>query len=171
MFGKGTKLFGLAPIYLLYWTAGAIMAGMIAAQHILPIPNQASTVMQHSAEDSEHEAMHAMLVELDPAKAPEISLQLSKDAVSGWNLFVDVTNFEFEPIGEAVEMGVGHAHLYINDVKMARLYGPYFHIPELPAGTHQIRVSLNAHNHASFAVNGQPVEAETVLEQSETPTQ
>ena len=171
---KKWKLFGIAPIYLVYWTAGAIMTGMIIAQYVLPIPNQASVQMDHSMHaDPAHEAMHAMLVELDPNAPPELRLEVTKDAVSGWNLFVDVTNFTFVPatVDAEDQLGEGHAHLYVNDVKMARLYGPHFHIPDLPVGENTLRVTLNANNHASYAVNGEPVAAEITLEQSKTPAQ
>ncbi|MEM7242378.1 MAG: hypothetical protein AAF429_09350 [Pseudomonadota bacterium] len=169
---KNLKLFGIAPIYLLYWTAGAIMTGMIIAQYVLPIPNQASVQMDHSMhEDPEHEALHEMLVELDPAMPPDLRLEITKDAVSGWNLFVDVENFTFVPASEGAEavLGEGHAHLYVNDVKMARLYGPHFHMPDLPTGEHRLRVTLNANNHASYAVNGQAVAVEALLVQPEMP--
>ena len=36
-------------------------------------------------------------------------------------------------------LGHGHAHLYINGEKVARLYSPYFYIAELEEGD-QIRV-------------------------------
>lgn len=113
-----------------------------------------------------HEAMHAELLDL-PADQPSPALDLSvrPDPVTGWNLHVITRNFRFAPENASIANlpGEGHAHIYVNGTKIARLYGPWFHIGDLPEGENRIRVTLNANDHRQLAVGGKALEAETVV--------
>ena len=62
-----------------------------------------------------------------------VALELTKDPMSGWNLFIKTTNFNFSPekVNQPHQSGTGHAHLYLNDKKYARVYSSYFHLPDL----------------------------------------
>lgn len=91
------------------------------------------------------------------SEAPAITaLSLTEDSVSGWNLQIQVENFQFVPqeIGQTNIPNEGHAHLYINGEKVARLYGPFFHISDLPMGEHRIVVTLNTNQHAEIQHDG-----------------
>ena len=91
------------------------------------------------------------------AEIPAITaLSLTEDSVSGWNLQIQVENFQFVPqeIGQTNIPNEGHAHLYINGEKIARLYGPFFHISDLPMGEHRIVVTLNTNQHAEIQHDG-----------------
>ena len=55
--------------------------------------------------------------------------------------------------------GEGHAHIYVDGEKLNRVYGPYYHIPALSPGAHEIRVTLNANSHNDLTLNGEPIEA------------
>jgi hypothetical protein len=59
----------------------------------------------------------------------------------------------------------GHAHLYVDGVKIARLYGPYFHIPDLPVGDHEISVNLSSNDHSYYLVEGDKIAARTTVTQ------
>ena len=50
--------------------------------------------------------------------------------------------------------GTGHAHVYINGVKLGRLYGHWMHLTGLKAGEHTIKVTLNSNDHQDYALNG-----------------
>lgn len=94
--------------------------------------------------------------------APEITaFRIEKDAVGGFNVFLATENFTFAPeeVNGADVEGHGHAHLYVNGVKLARLYGPALHIPELPFGPLDFRVALNTNNHSEYAILGVPIDA------------
>ena len=54
--------------------------------------------------------------------------------------------------------GEGHAHVYVNGTKIARLYGTWMHIGSLPPGDVEVRVALSSNDHKALAVNGQPVQ-------------
>jgi hypothetical protein len=63
--------------------------------------------------------------------------------------------------------GEGHAHLYIDNVKRARLYGTWFHLEDLEPGKHIIRVTLNANNHSALIAKQRLVEASIRIIQPE----
>ena len=100
---------------------------------------------------------------------PRLQLALTPDALGGWNLNLMTENFQFVPerVGGEAALGEGHAHLYIDGVKIARLYSAWHHLGGLNKGQHEIMVSLNAHDHRVFADNGQPVQAILIVDAAE----
>jgi hypothetical protein len=88
--------------------------------------------------------------------APAIAMEVKKDPIGGWNLHLRVKNFRFAPerASAAHRAGEGHAHLYVNGRKIARLYGPWFHIGSLPHGKAVMQVTLNTNDHREIMVGG-----------------
>ncbi|MEM6587525.1 MAG: hypothetical protein AAF641_03690 [Pseudomonadota bacterium] len=123
------------------------------------------SVHDHTAHD--HGAMdhdHSELTDVT-GLAPTIALVFHPDGPQSRNLEMQVENFAFDPLAvnaDHVE-GRGHAHVYINDIKIARAYGPWMHLEALPIGTHEVRVTLNSNDHSQLAVAGTPVEATATL--------
>ena len=114
-----------------------------------------------SAED--HDAGHAEAIE-----APEgmsVSVEATPDSVSGLNVRISTTNFTFaaEQVGGAHVQGNGHAHVYVDGVKVGRPYGEHYHIGKVDPGERTIRVTLNANNHSEYATGGHVVEATTTV--------
>ena len=103
---------------------------------------------------------HSALTEMGDM-APELTLSLHPDGPQSRNLHIGVTGFVFDPEGVNGPHvpGHGHAHVYVNGVKMPRAYSPWVQLLALPKGTHEIRVTLNANDHLQLARNGQPIEA------------
>lgn len=98
---------------------------------------------------------HSTLLSLEAgANAPTIAIDLAKDVVGGWNLHIITTHFRFTPeaVNEEHRAGEGHAHIYVNGKKLARIYGPWFHIGALPKGNVEVSVTLNANGHQPLAV-------------------
>ncbi|MHC0430535.1 hypothetical protein ACX6XY_10135 [Streptomyces sp. O3] len=99
--------------------------------------------------------------------APEVGLTVRPDSLDGWNLHIPVRNFRFTPdsVGGAALYGTGHAHLYLDGRKIARLYGPWHHLPGrlVTKGTHELTVRLYADDHTAWAVDGEPVESTAKL--------
>lgn len=99
-------------------------------------------------------------------QAPRVELEVTEDSSSGWNVHVVTEGFEFAPerLGE-VRPQEGHAHLFIDGEKVARLYGPWYHLSgsAVPAGEHELSVSLNANDHTLWAVDGEPIQASTTV--------
>ena len=109
---------------------------------------------------------HEQVIKLvSSASVPGIEIELIEGLHGGWNLHLMTQNFVFSPEneGKAHVDGVGHAHLYINGEKVARLYGPWYHIKDLPKGKHKIKVALTSNNHSEYAVDGTPVADTMVL--------
>ncbi|MCM9078677.1 hypothetical protein [Streptomyces spororaveus] len=107
------------------------------------------------------------LREVPAQGAPEVRLTVRPDSEDGWNLQLAVTNYRFTPdsTGGAALPGAGHAHLELDGSKLARLYGPWFHLPaaQVPEGAHTLTVRLYADDHTAWAVSGKPVEGTAQL--------
>lgn len=118
--------------------------------------------MDHS--DMDHDAMHAKLTEAS-TPYPRLTLSLHPDGTNSRNLQIQVEDYTFDAqaVNGAHIPGAGHAHIYVNGVKLARAYGEWFHISGLPSGTNDIRVTLNANDHSQLAIDGTPIEATTTV--------
>lgn len=94
--------------------------------------------------------------------APTVELQVMADPMGGYNLQVETTNWTWAPerVNTDAVANEGHGHLYVDGQKVARLYGPWYNLSGLTPGQHDIRVTLNANNHATYAAaDGHAVEA------------
>jgi len=102
----------------------------------------------------------------DDEPFPTIELIAHPDPKSGYNLEIITTNFTFAPQRASTEYitGEGHAHLYINQIKIGRLYGHWHHIPSLPQGVNKIRVGLSGNDHTELTKNDIPIAAEITVE-------
>jgi len=97
-----------------------------------------------------------------PATAAPLALgvKIFKDYMSGFNLHIQTQNFAIEPPefgNKKPATGIqGHAHLYINEKKVGRLYSPYFHISDaqLKPGINIIAITLNNHMHSTWQQAG-----------------
>ena len=98
-------------------------------------------------------------------QAPVVNLQLFPLAGGGYNVRVQTLNFTFTP--QNIDMdpvpGEGHAHLYVDGLKIARLYGEWYHLGALPADAEVLTVSLYANDHSPFTVDGVPVSDSLLL--------
>lgn len=106
-------------------------------------------------------AGHAMdhpMAPVDSARPlPGVKVSATPDPKGGYNVRVAVENFRFTPerVGQAAEQGTGHAHLFVDGVKVGRLYGEWAYLgPEhFPgSGPHEISVTLNADDHAEWVL-------------------
>lgn len=109
-----------------------------------------------------HEMMHQEnQIHIPPTHhAPTISGSVTRDPSGTWLLEIQTENFTFEPKKagtEEITYNEGHAHIYLNGKKVNRLYGQFYHLDILPAGTNEIKVTLNGNNHGVFVANGEEV--------------
>jgi hypothetical protein len=113
-----------------------------------------------------HSDHHSQLEIPTGQPLPTVNLVVRPDAMQGWNLEVKVTNFRFAPerINTKSLTTEGHAHLYIDGKKITRLYGPWFYLPTLEPGQHQITVTLNTNGHEALAYKGQVISATTLIQ-------
>tara|TARA_Y100000996_G_C22549147_1_gene653057 strand:- start:1790 stop:2194 length:405 start_codon:yes stop_codon:yes gene_type:complete len=94
---------------------------------------------------------------------PSINLNLTKDNMDGYNLYIELNNFKLSPslVGKDNQPNTGHLHLYVNDIKIARIYSNWFHIPERYFNLNEnlIKVTLNSNMHGVYTINGKPIQA------------
>jgi hypothetical protein len=120
----------------------------------------------HGAADSGHEH-DAMVATSDMS----VEVTADVDPIDGINVHIRPTGFEFAPerVNQADVDGEGHAHIYVDGVKVSRVYGERFHLTGVAPGEREIRVTLNANSHGEYAVGGQVVEAVTRISVPQMP--
>ena len=118
---------------------------------------------QDMKKDMHHgEHMHSHTEGIDVAESdwePSVLVEVHTDPVSGYNIELRTDNFTFAPskAGEGHTEGEGHAHLYVNGQKIARVYSNWFHIGELAPGEHEIKATLNANSHEDLMFGDVPI--------------
>ena len=124
----------------------------------------------HSETDG-HDHNHTHGAATTPAiePYPSVSVRILEDPSGGWLLHSVPTNFRLAPENVSTEHvdGEGHMHLYVDGVKITRLYGEWHQLPPLAAGVHEIRVELSSNDHSAMAINGTIVDDTVTLEVSE----
>ena len=94
---------------------------------------------------------------------PSVNLEIYEDNMDGYNLFIKLENFILTPmdVGKKNKSNSGHIHLYVNDIKIGRVYSNWFHIPGRYFNLKEniIRITLNSNLHDSFVINGNPIES------------
>lgn len=144
-----------------------IFAGLFVGAHFSKISYQQHEELGHT-DLRAHKAMsHGTLDVSQDSILPQIELlEVLKDPMSGWNIHVEVKKFKFRPENASLphRQGEGHAHLYINGNKIARLYGNWFHIPEFIKTRNEIKVTLNTNDHQTLVIGDQPIEKVIIKE-------
>lgn len=102
----------------------------------------------------------------DGEKTPTLLVSLKKDSKAGYNVKLTTTDFTFTP--ESVGTGTssaneGHAHIYVNDKKVGRMYGTTYHLPELKQGD-RVVVNLTTNNHEDIQDGDIVIATERVAE-------
>ena len=134
--------------------------------------NSANQMLKRYPVELSRAGMHRHDTRNVPAEdAPDIDVDVTEDTkMSGhYHLFIDTTNFQFAPesVSEDHVRGEGHAHVFVDDVKISRAYGPWYHLPKLKPGTHEIKVTLNTNDHREYAVDGESIMTTTTVTVSE----
>ncbi|MDE4305819.1 hypothetical protein PXK30_19235 [Phaeobacter gallaeciensis] len=122
----------------------------------------------HEAHDTDISHSHVEMLEVPAINAPKLSVELTEDPVSGHNLHVVVENFHFAPerSGDQPVANEGHAHVYVNGNKIARLYGSWMHIASLPPDG-EVEVTLNSNDHRVLAIDGKAISSRVSLGSTE----
>ena len=118
--------------------------------------------------DSKHS--HGMLDVtdwIDQTGLPAVQINVERDPMAGWNVQLTTENFRFSPeaVNTAPVPGEGHAHIYVDGYKFARVYGSWYHLKNLTSGEHTITVTLNANNHGRLGYQQKPISAQVVVSQ------
>lgn len=112
--------------------------------------------------------------EVESGPIPTVSLTATKDEIGGFNIHIETSNFTWAPenASEAHVPGEGHAHIYVDGVKVGRVYSNWYHLAtanlDLAAGIHTVEVNLNGNDHGAYTVNGEEVRASAEIEIAES---
>jgi len=95
---------------------------------------------------------------------PQLRMCANPDSLSGYNVKLGVRDFSFTPdaAGQPAVAGQGHAHLYVNGNKVARLYGTDFYLADVEDGD-ELRASLFTDDHRPYTHDDRPIEATFVI--------
>ena len=115
----------------------------IAAGLILSVNSLKGNPMDHE---------HSKNVEWEGDEQPSLYLSVQPHDIYGWVVIYNANNFTFNAENASNQHipGEGHGHLYVNDVKIARLYGEPYYLRDLNMGANTIRITLNTNNHLSY---------------------
>ncbi len=145
--------------------AAIILIGLCIGAHFSKVSYDAHEKLGHSELKAHKEMDHGTLDVSKDQVIPEITdFKVIKDPMSGWNIYVQVKNFRFAPehASQAHQSGEGHAHLYINGNKIARLYGNWIHVPEFIKDKNEIKVTLNSNDHQTLTIGGRAIEKKII---------
>ena len=124
------------------------------------LPAQDDMAMPGMAGGGAHSMQAETLIPTDGwAAPPTLDIAIFADPVGGWNLNLKTTNFTFDAAAAGREntRGHGHAHVYVNGMKLGRVYGDWYHIGSLPLGRNDVSVSLYANDHSGLSANGSKI--------------
>ena len=130
------------------------------------MPAGDSLQMPATSASGQHAMQAETLIAVDDwAAPPTLDTAVYPDPVGGWNLNVITTNFTFDAAAAGRENaeGHGHAHVYVNGVKLGRVYGAWHHIGKLPLGSNEVSVSLYANDHSALASGGMKITSSSMV--------
>lgn len=162
---KGPGHYYKAPILIhksVAWRSAFAIVNYIVLFALLAFPYQYLANKAYAKSMEERKALEHPKLEIGKIEnPPSVMVHATKDPQGGWNIHLMTENFKFTPesAGANDVIGEGHAHLYINGKKSARVYGNWFHT-NLVKGANKLRVTLNTNSHKEYYLNGKPVEHE-----------
>lgn len=139
--------------------------GFFVSRQATPAPSvQGETTKQESAKTHDNHP-HSQKDVSGSSLIPTIELIIQEDPVSGWNAQILTTNFTFAPESVSTEdiEGEGHAHIYVDGVKVNRVYSPWYHLGELEPGIHEISATLSTNDHQELTIGSELIQDVEVI--------
>lgn len=105
--------------------------------------------------------MHGEMYDLPEDEAvPNLAMTVEQDG-DGWLITLQTEQFRFtrDLVDKPHQPGTGHAHLYIQGMKIGRIFGPRTRVGALPRGALSVEVTLNTNDHRLYTVDGVPIKA------------
>jgi len=125
-----------------------------------------ATILPSQAQTSGAISVHEITQEV----APKASLEIQKDPTGGFNVHVATTNFVWRPEMASMQhvLGEGHAHVYLDDRKIMRIYNEWFHLNtyqfSTEPGEQLLSIEFVGNDHAPYTVQGVPVGVEQIVD-------
>jgi len=130
----------LVPLTLLFERAGEL----------------STRVRLSDAPAMDHGAMPGLAA--DPA--PTVTLTAPNGTgPDGFPIAIETADILFREVPEGTPHvpGEGHAHVYLNGLKLGRAYAATMGIGTLPPGAYRLTVAINTHDHRPYLSDGTPV--------------
>ena len=93
---------------------------------------------------------------------PSINLKVIKDKIDGYNIFINLKNFNLNPseIGGENISNSGYLQLFINDIRITRIYSDWVHVPQRFFNLKEnfIKITIHSYLHDQFTIKGKPIE-------------
>ena len=93
---------------------------------------------------------------------PSINLKVIEDKIDGYNIFIDLKNFNLNPseIGGENISNSGYLQLFINDIRITRIYSDWVHVPQRFFNLEEnfIKITIHSYLHDQFTIKGKPIE-------------
>ncbi len=124
----------------------------------------------HGESSSDHHATAEDYGTIESEVPTNISFTTEVDDHGGVDIQITTEGWLWTPDnvdGEHVP-GEGHAHIYVDGVKIDRVYGPSYHLEGLEPGERQVRVSLHSNSHDELTYGGDAIEAVSIVTIPET---
>lgn len=137
---------------------GRLIPLTLVFEHAGAIATKARVTRMEMQHGGNGEASICRVQEGEPSPSLAIAVEPEGD---GWRVVLDTREFRFaEALVDGTHVpGTGHAHLYVDGVKIGRVYEKVATIPALPPGEHIVRVTLNSNDHRTYLVNDKAVTA------------
>lgn len=147
---------------------GALLGGIVGSQIGTVTQSSAEQTLQNYPLELSLTGMHRHdRLDVPADEAPNISIDVQKDPMmpTHLNIHITTTNFTFAPESISTDhvMGEGHAHVFVDDTKISRAYGNWYHLPRLSPGEHRIAVTMNTNDHREYAIDGTTINATTTV--------
>jgi len=116
--------------------------------------------------DAGGHAAHSAHMAGTEGPVPQVSMTVTAQGSDGpWDVALSTQNIEFVKVedGTPDSAGTGHAHLYLNGLKLGRLYSTSATIGKLLPGTYSVKVALNSNSHRPYTDDGKPVAATATI--------
>lgn len=156
--GTNTLMVAVLATVLIAFPVGYVVGAQVSDDDTDETISMETDADSHSHSEDSHS--HSETYEVgDAALIPSVELMVMEDEKSGWNVTLTTENFTFTPEnvnGEHVD-NEGHAHIWVDGEKLARIYSESYHIDDLGEGEHEISVTLNTNKHADYTVDGETI--------------
>ena len=102
-------------------------------------------------------------------EGPSFEVQVLRDPVAGWNILI-LTDVRFAPenVSTGNVEGEGHAHVYVDGVKVSRIYGMWHYLGDLEPGEHEIWIELSNNDHTAITTGDHILEQIVTIQQPES---
>lgn len=148
--------------------AGAIFVSLVTTYlHRYIDAGHEDHTHEESHEHSHSDSKESIYNYSDHDTLPSVDLSATQED-GAWMLNLKTANFKFSK--DAVDKdhvdGEGHAHLYVNDKKIARIYSETYELKDVKAGD-KIKVTLNTNDHREYAHHDKVIHDEVTLSTNE----